>query len=154
MTTSSELQPICATIELLIRKPVAEVFAAFVNPDTITQFWFNRSSGPLEFGKSVIWYWDLYNASSKVRVLVLEENQRIYMEWDVDSDNPSRVDWSFEDRGDDGTYVSVIHSGFDRDAADVIEQVIDSTGGFALVLAAAKAYLEHGVRLNIVADRF
>jgi hypothetical protein len=35
-----------------------------------------------------------------------------------------------------------------------MNKVVDSTGGFALVLAAAKAYLEHGIDLNIVADRF
>ena len=55
---------------------------------------------------------------------------------------------------DGGTYVSVVNSGFDQDADDVIDRIVDSTGGFALVLAAAKAYLEHGIDLNIVADRF
>ena len=52
------------------------------------------------------------------------------------------------------TYVSVVNSGFNRDADDVIDRVADSASGFALVLAAAKAYLEHGIALNIVADRF
>ena len=146
-------QPV-AKIELLIRRPVAQVFDAFVNPDVITKFWFNRTSGPLAAGKSVTWYWDLYEASTKVRVLALEQDHRIYIEWDVDSDSPSRVEWTFEERSDGGTYVSVVNSGFDRDADDVIDRIVDSTGGFALVLAAAKAYLEHGIALNIVADRF
>lgn len=146
-------QPI-AKIELLIRKPVAEVFNAFVSPDVITKFWFNRCSGPLEVGKSVTWFWDLFNASTEVRVLALEENKRIYIEWRVESDNPTTVEWKFEDRENDGTYVSVVNSGFDGNAEDVIEQVVDSTGGFTLVLAAAKVYLEHGIDLNIVADRF
>ena len=35
-----------------------------------------------------------------------------------------------------------------------MNKIVDLTGGFALVLAAAKAYLEHGIDLNIVADRF
>jgi hypothetical protein len=30
----------------------------------------------------------------------------------------------------------------------------DSTSGFPLVLAGLKAFLEHNVRLNLVADRF
>ena len=145
---------IVAKIELLIRRPVTQVFDAFVNPDVITKFWFNRTSGPLVADGSVTWYWDLYEASSTVRVLALEQDKRIYIEWDVDSENPSQVEWTFEDRGADGTYVSVAHSGFDSNTDDVIDRVVDSTGGFALVLAAAKAYLEHGVALNIVADRF
>jgi len=35
-----------------------------------------------------------------------------------------------------------------------MNKVVDLTGEFALVLAATKAYLEHGIDLNIVADRF
>ena len=35
-----------------------------------------------------------------------------------------------------------------------MNKVVDSTDGFALVLAAAKANLEQGTGLNIVADRF
>ena len=148
------MKPPAAKIELLIRKPVAEVFGAFVSPDTITKFWFDRSSGPLVPDATVTWYWDLYDASSKVRVLALETNKRIHIEWDVDSDNPSGVEWKFEDRGGDGTYVSVVNDGFNGSADDVMNRVVDSTGGFALVLAAAKAFLEHGIQLNIVADRF
>ncbi len=34
------------------------------------------------------------------------------------------------------------------------EQAIDSTGGFALVLAGLKALLEHDIVLNLVGDRF
>ena len=64
------------------------------------------------------------------------------------------AEWIFEDRAERGTYVCVVHSGFDMEAEDFIEQIVDSTGGFALVLAAAKVFLEHGIELNIVADRF
>ena len=84
------------------------------------------------------------------------KEHRIYIEWDwdADSDNPSNVEWKFDDRAERGAYVSAVHSGFDMEAEDFIEQIVDSTGGFTLVLAAAKAYLEHGIELNIVADRF
>jgi uncharacterized protein YndB with AHSA1/START domain len=36
---------------MLIRRPVGDVFEAFVNPDITTQFWFTKSSGRLEAGK-------------------------------------------------------------------------------------------------------
>ncbi len=35
-----------------------------------------------------------------------------------------------------------------------MNKVVDLTGGFAFLLEAAKAYLEHGIDLNIVTDRF
>ena len=40
-----------AKTEMLIRRPVAEVFEAFTNPDITTKFWFTKSSGQLETGK-------------------------------------------------------------------------------------------------------
>jgi uncharacterized protein YndB with AHSA1/START domain len=30
---------------MLVRRPVAEVFAAFIDPEVTTQFWFTKSSG-------------------------------------------------------------------------------------------------------------
>jgi hypothetical protein len=35
-----------------------------------------------------------------------------------------------------------------------VQQALGSTNGFALVLAGAKAVLEHGITLNLIADRF
>ena len=40
---------------MLIRKPAADVFEAFVNPEITTRFWFTRSSGRLEAGKQAQW---------------------------------------------------------------------------------------------------
>ena len=34
----------------------------------------------------------------------------------------------------------------------ILERVLDSTGGFNQVIIAAKALIEHGVELNVVAD--
>ena len=134
-------QPI-AKAEFLIRKPVAEVFEAFVDPEIITKFWFNRSTGWLESGKTVQWHWDLSDASTKVRVKAIEENKRIFIEWDADSGNATTVEWIFTPRSDDTTYVSVTNKGFTGDGDKIVNDALDSTGGFALVLAAAKAYLE------------
>jgi hypothetical protein len=50
--------PIAKTA-MLIRKPAAEVFEAFVNPDITTRFWFTKSSGRLEAGKQVQWDWEM-----------------------------------------------------------------------------------------------
>jgi uncharacterized protein YndB with AHSA1/START domain len=45
---------------MLIRKPVADVFEAFINPDITTQFWFTMSSGRLDPGAQVAWAWEVY----------------------------------------------------------------------------------------------
>jgi len=131
-----ENQPV-AKAELLIRRPVAEVFGAFVDPDVITKFWFDASSGRLESGKTVRWHWDRCDAVVEVRVKAIEHNERILIEWDTE--NPTTVEWSFTRRSDDTTYVSVVNSGFGGSGDEIVDQALDSTGGFALVLAAAKA---------------
>jgi uncharacterized protein YndB with AHSA1/START domain len=64
-----------AKAEKLIRKPVAKVFEAFINPEITTKFWFTKSSGKLEAGKQVTWTWEMYNVSVQVNVKEVEENK-------------------------------------------------------------------------------
>ena len=66
---------------MLIRKPVAEVFEAFVNPANTSKFWFTKGSGRLEAGTQVTWTWEMYNFSVPVDVKVIEPNVRILVEW-------------------------------------------------------------------------
>lgn len=156
MTDAAELcltKPPVATAGMLIRRPVADVFAAFVDPAITTRFWFTKSSGPLEPGVRVRWEWEMYGASTDVDVKAVEPCTRILVEWDVDS-APTTVEWRFASRSDATTFVEITHAGFGGDGDRVVAQALDATGGFALVLAGLKAYLEHGVALNLVADRF
>jgi uncharacterized protein YndB with AHSA1/START domain len=138
---------------MLIRKPVAEVFEAFVNPDITTQFWFTKSSGRLEAGKQVQWDWEMYDISIPVTVKALEPNKRILIEWPGQG-GPTAVEWIFTSTEDGSTFVSITNSGFTGDGDELVKQATDSTQGFSLVLAGLKALLEHNVRLNLVADRY
>jgi uncharacterized protein YndB with AHSA1/START domain len=138
---------------MLIRKPVAEVFEAFVNPDITTNFWFTKGSGRLDAGKDVRWEWEMYDVSIPVTVKDIEPNKRILIEWPGYS-GPTTVEWTFEDRGDGTTFVTITESGFVGDGDELVKQVADSTQGFTLVLAGLKALLEHDVKLNLVGDRF
>ena len=142
-----------AKAEMLIRKPVEKVFDAFVNPEITTRFWFTRSSALLEEGKTVRWDWELFGVSAQVLVCSVEQNRRIVIEWPGQG-TANTVEWLFTGREGGHTVVSIRETGFDLAAGNVIEQVADSSAGFSLVLAGAKAYLEHGLELNLVADRF
>lgn len=141
-----------AKAEMLIRKPVDEVFEAFVNPAITTQFWFTKSSGRVETGKELEWTWEMYNYTAPVKAITVEKNKKIVIEWG-NRGEATKVEWSFTSL-DAGTFVSIINSGFTGDAAQVLSQVRDSTEGFTLVLAGVKALLEHNLRLNLVGDRF
>jgi uncharacterized protein YndB with AHSA1/START domain len=138
---------------MLIRKPVADVFEAFINPDITTKFWFTKSSGRLEVGKQVQWDWEMYGISIPVTAKVIEANKRIVIEWPGDG-SPTTVEWIFAPGEDGTTFVSITNAGFTGDGDALVKQATDSTQGFSLVLAGLKALLEHNVRLNLVADRF
>lgn len=138
---------------MLIRKPADVVYEAFVNPDVTTRFWYTRSDGRLEVGKRIRWYWDIYGVSSLVEVKQLEPGKRIRIEWGI-GEQPTIVEWTFSPRPDGSAFVSITNSGFSGDGDAVVEQTMDSAAGFGLVLAGLKAHLEHGIELNLVADRF
>ena len=145
---------IVAAQQLVIRKPVSEVFRAFADPMVTTKFWFGRSTGPLEDGANVTWFFDPHGVSADVRVLEFEPDGRILIEWgDFDDGDTSTVEFTFEARPRGCTFVRIVNSGFTGDADAVIATALDSVGGFSLVLAAAKAWLEHGVDLHVVADK-
>jgi uncharacterized protein YndB with AHSA1/START domain len=139
--------------EMLIRKPVAEVFEAFINPEITSMFWFTKGSGRLEVGKPVQWDWEMYDISIPVTAKAIEPNKRIVIEW-PGYRSPTRVEWLFTPHKDGTTFVSITEAGFTGDGNELIKQVADSTQGFTLVLAGLKALLEHKIRLNLVADRF
>jgi uncharacterized protein YndB with AHSA1/START domain len=138
-----------AKTQMLIRRPVADVFEAFVDPEITTKFWFTKSSGKLEPGKEVQWEWEMYGVSTRVRVKAVEQDTRILIEWD---DPPCPVEWLFASREDNTVLVSISNWGFRGSGDEVVAQAIDSMGGFTLVLAGLKALLEHNVLLNLVAD--
>ena len=142
-----------AKAEMLIRRPVADVFEAFIDPGITSKFWFTKGSGRLEPGKQIRWDWEMYNLSAEVHVRAIEQNKRIHIEW-ATSGAPMTVEWHFTPRPDNTTFVSVTNSGFSGDGDAMVQQAIGSTEGFSLVLAGLKAFLEHDIILNLVADRF
>jgi len=141
-----------AKAEMLIRKPVDDVFRAFIDPAITTRFWFTKSSGKLEAGKSVRWDWEMYGVHSNVDVKEIEKNKRILIEWSSYIGR-TPVEWVFESRPDNTTFVTITNYGFHGKGGDVVKQALDSTQGFTLVLSALKAFLEHGIVLNLVADK-
>jgi uncharacterized protein YndB with AHSA1/START domain len=142
-----------AKAEMLIRRPVAEVFQAFIDPAVTSKFWFSRGSARLEAGKAVRWDWEMYHFSMNVSVKEIERDRRIAVEWSGAQQPPTMIEWTFRARPDGTTYVTVTNSGFAGDPEQIATQAIGSTEGFTFLLAGAKAWLEHGIELNLVRDK-
>lgn len=135
--------------EMLIRKPVEEVYEAFINPEITTKFWFTKSSGRLEEGRTVRWDWEMYGVGDELVVKELEQNKVIKIEWT----DGTQVEWVFTPRADHQTFVSITNFGFSGSGDEMVSQAIDSMGGYIMVLSGLKAYLEHNIQLNLVADK-
>jgi uncharacterized protein YndB with AHSA1/START domain len=95
----------------------------------------------------------MYNISVQVNVREVEKNKRILIDWG-NYDSATTVEWIFTPWGNGAAYVSITNSGFKGDGDKLISDVLDSKGGFTWVLAGAKAWLEHNINLNLIADAF
>lgn len=147
------MKPLVATNALLIRRPVTEVFEAFVDPAITARFWFSQGSGRLAPGARVSWTWGMYGFTSPVAVTAFEPDGRLAVDWG-EGDGMTHVEWAFEARRADETFVSVSHSGFSGPDDDTrIAAALEGMNGFTLVLAGAKIWLEHGVEPRFVVDR-
>lgn len=136
-----------ASAEMLIRRPVAEVFDAFVQPAMITRFWLDSTSGPLGPDARVEWQFMVPGATDTVSVTAFEVARHLAFDW---SDG-IHVDMRFEALRDDLARVKLVASGFG--GPDNIAQVIDATEGFAIVLCDLKILLETGRAGNLVRDK-
>ncbi|WP_419489438.1 SRPBCC family protein [Chryseobacterium bernardetii] len=136
--------------QMLIRKPVQDVFEAFINPEVTTHFWFTKSTGKLEEGKTVTWEWEMYGVKNVVNVHKIIPNQLIKTEWGEPS---VYVDYEFKTM-ENGTLVVIKSYGFSQTGEELLRQVNDNTGGFTTVLDGCKAYLEHGINLRLIEGKF
>ena len=136
-----------AKATMLIRCSVAEAFDAFVDPKKITQFWLDATSGPLAEGAKVHWTFMVPGARETVTVTEFHAQRRIGFEW---SDGV-KVAIAFQEHGKEGVRVSVEATGFTADGG--IEQLVNATEGFSIVLCDLKTLLESGRSANLVRDK-
>jgi len=141
----------CAEAQMLIRKSVEDVFEAFMNPAITRNFWFTKGSDRLEVDKEVTWTWEMYNVSTIVVAKEILIDQKIVFEWD---DPAKTVEFNFKELDDNSTYVTITESGYKQTGDKLVEVIKDSTGAFTTVLDGLKAFLEHRINLNLIADKF
>ncbi|HEY6527305.1 MAG TPA: SRPBCC domain-containing protein [Cellvibrionaceae bacterium] len=136
-----------ASAEMLIYKPVSEVFSAFVNPRIIEKFWLKSASAPLTKNAIVEWEFMVQGAHEITTVIEFLESQTIAFTW---SDGIS-VTIRFNQQSPTSTIVSVNATGFK--GVDVVAQLVSATEGFTIVLCNLKSFLETGQPGNMVRDK-
>ena len=68
----------------------------------------------------------MYGHHTELDVKAIEFNKRILIEWNG-PENPSAVEWTFEDKGSDTTFVVVKNWSFNGAADKVVADALDST---------------------------
>ena len=137
--------------QMLVRRPAAVVFEAFIDPEITANFWFTKSTGRLEPGKTITWEWEMYGVSTNVLVKEIVPNEKIVTQWGSPA---TTVEYLFNAMTENTTHVIIRNYGFNLEGIDLILAIKDNTGGFTTVLDGLKAYLEHNIRLNLIADKF
>ncbi|WP_271767973.1 SRPBCC family protein [Aquimarina algiphila] len=141
-----------AKAAMLIRKPISDVFDAFIDPEITSKFWFTKGSEILKEGKTTDWTWEMFNHTVSVLAILIITNEKIRIQW---GDDPEAiVEWTFKSLGASKTFVTITNTGFKGTPDELISQIRDATGGFTWVLAGLKSYLEHNIELNLIADRY
>lgn len=137
-----------------ISRPVEEVFEAVVNPEKLSgYFTTGGAKGRLETGAMVSWDFHDFPGAFPVKVVEVESNRRIVLEWrGDDSDGEAgghntRVTMRFEPLQDGRTLVSIAEEGF-RDTEGGRKASYGNCSGWMQVICAMKAYLEHGINLR------
>ena len=133
-----------AQASMLIRRPVAEVFDAFVRPETITKFWLESTSGPLKKGARVKWHFMVPGATEDVTVTAFEDQRRIAFDWS----GGNSVKLVFEAQGNVAARITAEVSGLESEHA-----AVNATEGFSIVLCDLKTLLENGRSANLVRDK-
>ncbi|MFB5191936.1 SRPBCC family protein [Alicyclobacillus fastidiosus] len=130
--------------KITIRRPVTEVFEAFVDPLKIGNFWFSSSSERWEQGKAITLTYDEYDAQVDIQVLGIKANQEICFQWGTAGEGHV-VTISLKDLDGSSTLVEVNEEGFHEDDENLIVNLVDNKEGWVYMLTCLKAYVEFGV---------
>jgi uncharacterized protein YndB with AHSA1/START domain len=142
------MSDLVAKAKMLIRCPASEVFDAFVQAERITQFWLQSTTGPLAQGASVEWQFMVPGAKERVNVTSFVRPSHLAFTW---VEGGLAVDMQFIEEQSGITIASVDVTGFQDEGG--MEQVVNASEGFSIVLCDLKVLLETGRSANLVKDK-
>ena len=136
-------------VQLKIRKPVAEVFDAVVNPAKLTGYFLQTSSGPLAKGATVTWKFAEVDQTYDVVVGQVVKDERIAFDWpsDAPGGGTTHVEMVFKVLDADNTMVQIREGGWPETAAGS-KASHGNAGGWMHMMCCLKAFLEYDVDLR------
>lgn len=135
-------------VQLKVRKPVSQVFAAVVEPQQLCGYFTKTASGPLAEGATVMWSFPEFPEPFPVKVRQVVKDERIVLLWEsAEGGYDTTVEMSFKAVGPDATMVQIRESGW-RPTPKGFESSYGNCGGWMHMLCALKGRLEYGINLR------
>jgi uncharacterized protein YndB with AHSA1/START domain len=132
-----------------IRKPVAEVFDAVVNPKKLSgYFTTGGSSGALVAGSTVTWDFADFPGAFPVHVREVVPERLIVLQWQAaDGDYDTTVRMEFEALDDRSTLIRISESGW-KETQKGLDSSYGNCSGWMQMLCCLKVYAEQGKNLR------
>jgi uncharacterized protein YndB with AHSA1/START domain len=150
---SEELTELSFTVSGRVSRPVAEVYEAVADPAQLSRYFTTGGArGRLEPGADVSWDFADFPGRFPVTVLEADSPRRIVIEWDgretVAESGRTRTTFEFAPI-DDGarTLVTITESAWRATDAGA-KSAFGNCEGWTGMLAALKAWVEHGINLR------
>ena len=153
MTTSTDLTALSFTVSGRVSRPVAEVYEAIADPDQLSRYFTTGGArGRLEPGAEVTWEFADHPGRFPVRVVEADPPRRIVIEWDATASAGDRgttvVTFELEPiDGDTRTLVTITEASWQASPGGAAS-AFGNCEGWTGMLAALKAWVEHGINLR------
>lgn len=153
MNDITPLDTLSFTVSGRIGRPIAEVYEAVADPEQLSQYFTTGGArGRLQAGADVTWDFQDFPGAFPVAVVEAEPPRRIVIEWDgvatTGDKGMTRTTFEFEPI-DDGmrTLVTITESSW-LPTVEGAKHAFGNCEGWTGMLAALKAWVEHGINLR------
>ena len=145
-----------------IAKPVHEVFEAIADPEQLSRYFTTGGAqGRIETGATVTWDFADFPGAFPVEVVEAVPDERIVLRWDANEGEAPNVEggeltpanykttvtMTFSSLEDRRTAVEIAEEGW-RETEGALKASYANCQGWAQMLCALKAWLEHGINLR------
>ncbi|MBK0419916.1 SRPBCC domain-containing protein [Leucobacter sp. CSA1] len=153
MNSDAPLSELSFTVSGRVARPRAQVYEAVADPEQLSRYFTTGGArGRLSPGEQVEWDFADFPGAFPVTVVAADPPHRLVIEWDgeatTDRRGSTRVVFEFESLdGDARTLVTITETSWQATAAGA-DAAFGNCEGWTGMLAALKAWLEHGINLR------
>jgi uncharacterized protein YndB with AHSA1/START domain len=153
MNSSDQLTELTFTVSAHIARPCAETYEAVADPEQLSRYFTTGGArGRLDVGADVTWDFHDFPGRFPITVVEAKPPRRIVIQWDgnatTSDDGKTTTTFEFEPVDNDTrTLVTVTESSW-QVTADGAKTAFGNCEGWTGMLAALKAWLEHGINLR------